>query len=70
MKTVTITDFLNEAEINACLKLWNEHRPDFHRRVVAEIITPNMARINADLGQENDPNFLAYAVEYVLTHLQ
>jgi hypothetical protein len=34
-----------------------------------EIIKPNMTRINAALGQENDADYLAYAVEYVMNQM-
>ena len=34
------------------------------KRIRDEIIKPNIDRINKALGQENDPDYLAYAVEY------
>jgi hypothetical protein len=34
--------------------------------VLKEIINPNMERINTKLGQENDADYLAYAVEFAV----
>lgn len=62
-----LDDFLTTAEIQAAIKLYAEASPGtFARRCEAEIIRPVIGRINAALKQENDPRFLAYAVEYVL----
>jgi hypothetical protein len=61
MKTVTLQDFLTEDEINQCLLLKDR------KRVQAEIIEPNMERINTALGQENDAAYLSFMVEYVMT---
>jgi len=70
MKQVTLQDFLTDTEINRCVQLWKEHsgarRKTFVDAVMTEIISPNMDRINKSLGQENDPRFLAYAIEYVM----
>ncbi len=63
---VTLADFLTPSEIGRAAEMWNESRDNYAARVDAELITPNMARINASLGQENDARFLAYAVEYVM----
>lgn len=63
---MTIDQFLTPAEINRALRLYRTARPGtFAATLDAEIITPNLARINAALGQENDARYLAYAVEYV-----
>ena len=67
MNFVTLGQFLTDAEIERCWALWT-HRTDerFSVVVAREIITPNLARINAALGQENDARYLAYAIEHVL----
>jgi hypothetical protein len=39
---------------------------ELHRHLV-KLIEPHMSEINKRLGQENDVNYLAYAVEHVLT---
>lgn len=70
MKNIAITDFLTESEIHSATKLYRTASPGtFAKRCDEEIITPNMARINAALGQENDARYLAYCVEYVFLSL-
>ena len=68
MKSIVITDFLTAEEIEQAIKLWNDpYRPTPYAKAVCEqIIRPNMERINKALGQENEPMYLAYAVEYVI----
>ena len=65
---VSIDQFLTAAEIRKAAAIYKKHRGT--GRVVetidAEIITPNMERINKALGQENDSRYLAYAVEFVM----
>jgi hypothetical protein len=65
MKHVTLADFLTDEEIKKAMDIWDTDRAHFHRRVLEEIIRPNLDRINVALGQDNDPSFLAYAVEAV-----
>jgi hypothetical protein len=68
-KTITIDQFLTPSEIKRARELYRELRGSgkFAATMDAEIITPNLARINKALGQENNARYLAYAVEYVLT---
>lgn len=61
MKQVSIGDFLTDREINLAIRLKTA------RAICDEIIKPNIQRINRALGQENDPMYLAYAVEYAVT---
>jgi len=72
MKRVTLTSFLTDAQIENALRLW--HRPHmarlFHSDCRREIIEPNLAEINRKLGQENDPEYLAYVIEFVFHHLR
>lgn len=68
-KRISLHDFLTDVEIRKAMDLYQQDRDNFHRRCLEEIIKPNMDRINAALGQENDPGFLAYAVEYVMTQI-
>jgi len=60
-KRMAITDFLTEREIRKAQELKDA------RRICEEIIKPSIARINKSLGQKNDPMYLAYAVEYVIS---
>lgn len=65
-KNITVGDFLTNEEIEKVQTIWRDDRNGFHKRVLEEIIQPNMDRINRDLGQENNPDFLAYLLEYVM----
>lgn len=68
-KTVTLRDFLTSEEVNEAVRLYTYHRPAFHNRCRDEIIKPAIERINKDLGQENDPDYLVYAIESVLSRI-
>lgn len=58
MKQATLKDFLTDREIRRAMELQNA------RAICQEIIKPAIARINRALGQENDPMYIAYVVEY------
>lgn len=72
MPMVTLAHFLTRDEIQRCADLWQEHRKrtnpigGFAQTIANEIIEPNIARINTTLGQQNDPKFLAYMVEFMM----
>ena len=61
---VTINQFLTESQVLKAKKLKNA------KDICKEVIEPNIDSINKKLGQENDPMYLSYAVEYVLTALE
>lgn len=67
MKTITVGQFLTDQEIAKAIKIFREDHSNFHERVRTEIIEPNIGRINAALGQDNDARYLTYAVEYAMT---
>jgi hypothetical protein len=74
MKTVTIQDFLTPEEIEKAADLYAKCAADdksapFSVVCAREIIEPVIDRINHALGQENDPKYLAYCVEYTLMKL-
>ena len=59
-KHIKISDFLNSRQIRLAQKLK-------HADLIYEQITlPNIKSINQKLGQENDPRYLAYAIEYAV----
>lgn len=69
-REITIADFLTPGEIAQAArawKKWKEGQGSFAEWLASTMIRPNMDRINKALGQENDPMYLAYAVEYVLS---
>lgn len=63
-------EFLTDSEIMLAAQMWRGawvgDGLTYAQRVAEKIIRPNIKRINADLGQENDVMYLAYAVEYAL----
>jgi hypothetical protein len=65
IKTITLQQFLTPGEIARARALWRELKDTdrFVPAVAREIIGPQLARINAALGQDNNPRYLAYAVE-------
>ena len=67
LKHVAIGDFLTPDEIRRALGLWDtlQDTTRFAATLARDIITPNLPRIDAALGQANDAMYLAYAVEAV-----
>jgi len=67
---MTLDQFLTRTQIELAAKLYAEHGDyDAVEQIRTHVIEPNMVTINAKLGQENDPRYLAYAVVYVLSQL-
>ena len=66
-KSFTLPDFLTKAQIRRAAEIYDAHGMDATAPIRAQVIEPNMAAINAKLGQENDASYLAYAVVYVLS---
>jgi hypothetical protein len=65
-KVTSLSDFLRREQVTAALKLYRTAPAGtFAQRCADEIISPNIEEINLRLGQENDPKYLAYLVEYV-----
>ena len=64
---IMIGDILPTDELlNEAIRLYGLYRNvELHRRLV-ELIKPEMPEINKRLRQENDVDYLAYAVEYAL----
>ena len=69
MKTMTLPQFLTDAQIAEAAKLYQAHGMEATAKILAQVIAPNMAAINGKLGQENDARYLAYAVVYVFSQL-
>lgn len=65
-KTISLGDFLTDEEIKLAVEICKT-KESINQTLVRRIIQPNMDRINQALGQENDPNYLAYVVEFICT---
>ena len=71
MKTMTLGQFLTDAQIADALKLYETYGTwDSVPKIEAEVIEPNLTAINKKLGHTNDPRYLAYAVVYVFLQIQ
>jgi hypothetical protein len=67
-KTVTLPQFLTDDQIRRAATLYDAHGgQDAVAQIQSHVIEPNLAAINARLGQENDARYLAHAVAYVLS---
>ena len=62
-KMRAIGDFLTNREIQQALNIYRDDPDTFHGRFRDQVIIPNLDRINSSLGQANNPDYLAYAVE-------
>jgi hypothetical protein len=68
-KTVAISDFFTAAELSKALDLYEECKREgmrFNQRCADQIVKPVLDRINDTTGQQNDPSYLAYALEYAI----
>lgn len=61
MKMVKIGDILTDDQIKVARTLKGA------KEICKQLIEPNIVAINARLGQENSPMYLAYAIEYALS---
>lgn len=68
-KSASLSDFLPDEDIRRALEIYRTDRKNFHKRCKDEIIFPQLQLINVKLGQENDADFLAFAVEAVFAQL-
>lgn len=70
-KHVSISEFLTEEQALLARRLYIQSADniDAVAQIHAQVIKPNIDEINAKLGQENDPRYLAYAVVHVINKL-
>ena len=61
MRLIKLSDFLTTRELRRIIFLRTA------KAIHDEIIQPNIERIDKALGQKNDPMYLAYLCEYVLS---
>lgn len=58
---VMLGQFLTATQLRLAQKLFPNREA-----IRDQIILPNLAEINTKLGQENDPDYLSYLVEYAI----
>ena len=64
---IDIKTIFTKEEIKRAKALYRKSQKEgfgFAKRCREEIVQPVMARIDAALGQENDPMYMAYVLEY------
>jgi hypothetical protein len=69
MKTQTLGSILTPHELTLAQNIFLEASSENESaaaRITAEIVEPNIERINKATGQENDPRYLGYAIEFAL----
>jgi hypothetical protein len=69
-KYFTLPDILTDVQIAHALRLYKAHGMDAVTKIQVEVIEPNIAAINAKLGQENSSRYLAYAVMHVFSEVE
>ena len=67
---MTLPQFLTDVQIAKAAKLYKAHGMDAVAKIQAQVIEPNLAAINAKLGQENDARYLAYAVVHACSQAE
>lgn len=69
-RTIKVGDFLTQEQAKRAIQLYVQlgGGKAFVDTITAELIEPNLAAINAKLGQENNARFLAYVIEYAMIH--
>lgn len=69
-KTVTLPEFLTEAQIAQADRMFEALGHRAVDQIQWRVIEPNLSAINAKLGQDNDPRYLAYAVVHALSQVR
>jgi hypothetical protein len=60
MKKVTLNEILTPKQVAAAARCRTA------REICDRVVAPNLQEINERLGQENDPMYLAYVIEFAL----
>ena len=68
VNVISMSAFLTDEQIKKVVKIYKKE-PDGRKAqaICDEVIAPNIEAINNKLGQKNDPKYLAYACEHVIS---
>lgn len=66
MKEFTANDIFTDLELNQAITILRENER-VHDRIRDLIIKPIMPRIDKFTGQENDPDYMAYYLQFIAT---
>lgn len=68
VRQFALRQMFTDEELATMVDLYCDCKPgEFAARASAEVVTPVTARINETTGQENEPLYIAYAVEHALS---
>lgn len=61
---IKVSELLSPAQISECLTIFDKYRgtEELHARIYAGVIEPNLACLQAKLGDKSDPWFIAYLI--------
>ena len=65
MREMKINDFMTDDMVDEAIRLYRTSRS--RHLALVELLKPHMADIDRKVGQKNDVNYLAYAVEYAIS---
>lgn len=68
-KWTALGEIFTDTELLAALKLFLTDRATFHDKCRDQVVAPAIERINTTLGKKNDPDYLAYGLEFALDHV-
>lgn len=65
-ETRSIGQIFSAAQINKAQQMYAKDKTNFASRFASEVAKPGLQEINKRTGQENDPRYLGYLMEYAL----
>lgn len=71
-RQVALGEIFSTEELNRVAEMWKSSASKyyFHNEVRDKIVKPALAHINEVLGQPNDPDYIAYMLEALCSHLK
>lgn len=65
-----VVELFDDFELQKAMKIFHLDRDNFQARVVTEIVTPALCRINVRLGYEADATHLARLLEQAINRVR
>lgn len=67
MKLFAVGDLLTNEEAESALMLFVDDPLGFHKKFRDEFVVPNLERFKELKGQDNDPDYIAYAIGFAIS---
>ena len=64
VRTIQVSDYFSDFQLKLASKCENV------TEICEKVVKPHLAEINRINGQENDPKYWAYALQYVLSQVK